>query len=54
MQAVLVDTGAMAEIELTIDRLTNEAIAAIEVAPIIDPARLALVELAHYVAWRDR
>ncbi|MEY2407134.1 MAG: geranylgeranyl diphosphate synthase, type [Acidimicrobiaceae bacterium] len=54
VQAVLVDTGAMAEIELTIDRLTNEAIAAIEVAPIIDPARLALVELAHYVAWRDR
>jgi geranylgeranyl diphosphate synthase type I len=54
VQAVLVDTGAMAEIEHTIDRLTNEAIASIEAAPITDDARSALVELAHYVAWRDR
>jgi geranylgeranyl diphosphate synthase type I len=54
VQAVLVDTEAMAEIEHTIDRLTNEAISSIEVAHITDDARRALVELAHYVAWRDR
>src|SRR5688500_5333251 len=34
VQAVLVGTGAVAEIEATIDRLTRAAIAAIEVAPI--------------------
>jgi geranylgeranyl diphosphate synthase type I len=54
VQAVLVNTGAMAEIELTIDRLTNEAISAIEAAQVTEEARAALVELAHYVAWRDR
>jgi geranylgeranyl diphosphate synthase type I len=54
VQAVLVDTDAMAEIEHTIDRLTNEAIGSIEAAHITDDARRALVELAHYVAWRDR
>jgi geranylgeranyl diphosphate synthase type I len=54
VQAVLVDTQAMAEVELTIDRLTDEAIGSIEAAPITEGARSALVELAHYVAWRDR
>ena len=54
IQTVLVDTGAVAEIETTIDRLTAAAIAAIEDAPLIAEARTVLVELAEYVAWRDR
>jgi geranylgeranyl diphosphate synthase, type I len=53
IQAVLVDTGALAAIEESIDELTTTAVAAIEQAPITDEARDALVELGHYVAWRD-
>jgi geranylgeranyl diphosphate synthase type I len=54
VQAVLTGTGAVAEIEATIDRLTRAAIAAIESAPLTAEAVAALVELAEYVAWRDR
>jgi geranylgeranyl diphosphate synthase type I len=54
IQEVLVATGAVAEIEQTIDRLTTEAIASVEAAPITPDARTVLVELAEYVAWRDR
>jgi geranylgeranyl diphosphate synthase type I len=54
IQAVLVSTGAVAEIEATIDRLTRVAISAVESAPITAEASAALVELAEYVAWRDR
>ena len=54
VQAVLVETGALAEVEVAIDRLTDEAIASIESAPVTEDARSALVDLAHYVAWRDR
>jgi geranylgeranyl diphosphate synthase type I len=54
IQEVLVETGAVAEIEVTIDRLTTYAIAAIEQTPITSDAGNALVELAQYVAWRDR
>ena len=41
------------EIEAQIERLTTEAIAAIERAEVTDEARAALVELAHFVAWRE-
>jgi geranylgeranyl diphosphate synthase type I len=54
VQTVLVNTGAVAEIEATIDRLTRAAIAAIESAPVTAEASAALVELAEYVAWRDK
>ncbi len=54
VQSVLVSTGAVAEIETTIDRLANDAIAAVEAAPITREASAALVELAEYVAWRDK
>ncbi|SRR5581483_852463 len=54
IQTVLVDTGAVNAVEATIDRLTAEAIAAIETTPITADASRALVELAQYVAWRDR
>jgi geranylgeranyl diphosphate synthase type I len=54
IQRVLIDTGAVTAIDADIDRLTNEAISAIVETPITDDARAALVELAHYVAWRDQ
>ena len=54
IQAVLVETGAVEEIEVTIDRLTTAAIGAIEQTAIDPEARTVLVELAEYVAWRDR
>jgi geranylgeranyl diphosphate synthase, type I len=53
MQAVLVETGALADIESRIELLTKEALDAIVVAPIAPEARTALEELAHYVAWRE-
>jgi geranylgeranyl diphosphate synthase type I len=54
IQSVLVDTGAVDEMEASIDRLTSDAIASIEQAPVAPDAVTALVELAHYVAWRNK
>jgi len=54
IQRVLIETGAVAAMDADIDQLTDEAIAAITEAPVTDDARAALVELAHYVAWRDQ
>ncbi|SRR6266508_284783 len=54
LHAVLVDTGARAEIEASIETLTLTAIEAIEIAPIDPEARAALVELARYAAWREK
>jgi geranylgeranyl diphosphate synthase type I len=54
IQEVLVDTGALAELEEVIERLASEALDAVGTAPITDDARRALTELAHYVAWRER
>jgi geranylgeranyl diphosphate synthase type I len=54
LQRLLVETGALAEVEATIDALTNDAIAAIEQAPVAPDARAALVDLAAFVAWRER
>ena len=54
LQAVLVDTGALAEIERTIERMVGEALAALDAAPITGESRVALKELATFVAWRDR
>jgi geranylgeranyl diphosphate synthase type I len=54
LQGVLVATGALAEIEASIETLTAEAVAAISAAPIPAVAADALVELAYYVAWRER
>jgi geranylgeranyl diphosphate synthase type I len=53
IQQVIVDTGALDEIEQRIDSLTNQAVVAIHEAPIAVPACEALVDLAHYVAARD-
>jgi geranylgeranyl diphosphate synthase type I len=53
IQQVIVDTGALADLEATITRLTDEAIAAIGRAEITTEARDELVALAHYVSWRQ-
>lgn len=53
IQQVIVDTGALADLEQTITRLTDEALVAIDVAPIGQDARDELVQLAHYVSWRQ-
>lgn len=52
IQQVLVDTGALADLERTISVRTSEAIGAIERADIDAAARDELVELASYVSQR--
>ncbi|HNJ97634.1 MAG TPA: polyprenyl synthetase family protein [Ilumatobacteraceae bacterium] len=52
IQQVIIDTGALADLEATIERLTTEAEAAIERAPITSEARSELVALAAYVSRR--
>lgn len=53
IQEVLVETGALSELEATIERLANEAIASLPAVPITSEARVALADLARYVAWRE-
>jgi geranylgeranyl diphosphate synthase type I len=52
VQQAIVDTGALADLELSIDALVAEAVDAIRTAPIAPVAREALVELADYVSRR--
>jgi geranylgeranyl diphosphate synthase type I len=53
MQQVIVETGALAALEAQIAALTDQAIAAIEIAPITAGSRAELIDLAHYVSWRN-
>jgi geranylgeranyl diphosphate synthase type I len=53
LQDLLVELGAVDEVERTIRRLVDEALAALRAAPIEAEARDALEELAGIVAWRD-
>jgi len=53
LRSLLVDTGARAEIDACIDRLTGRAIDAVEAADIVPEARDELIELARYVSARD-
>jgi geranylgeranyl diphosphate synthase type I len=53
LQATLVETGALAEVEAEIDSLVEESLAALEDAPVTEEARQHLVELAWFVAGRD-
>jgi geranylgeranyl diphosphate synthase type I len=53
IQQLLVDSGALDEIERLIDRLTARATDAIDAADITPRARAELVDLAHFVASRD-
>jgi geranylgeranyl diphosphate synthase type I len=54
LQQVFVATGAVRQLEALIHGLADEAIDAIRAAPIPPDARDALVDLAHFVADRDR
>jgi geranylgeranyl diphosphate synthase type I len=51
---LLVSTGAVAEIEASIERLVTESLTALEHVPITDAAKHALADLGRFVAWRDR
>ncbi len=51
---MLVDTGAVDEVERSIERLVDQALDALAVIPIAPEARVALEELGTFVAWRDR
>lgn len=53
IQSVLVETGALADLESTIDRLTAEAIEAIQAASLDATATCELVALAEFVAARN-
>jgi geranylgeranyl diphosphate synthase type I len=53
IQQVIVDTGALADLEARITSLTDQAIAAIKSAPITDESRTELIALAHYVSQRN-
>jgi geranylgeranyl diphosphate synthase type I len=53
VQQVIIDTGALADLEATISRLTHEAVDAIGRAPIAGEARDELVALADYVSHRQ-
>ncbi len=52
VQQVIIDSGALDDLEMTIARLTVQAVTAIEVAPIAPEARDELVALAAYVSQR--
>jgi geranylgeranyl diphosphate synthase type I len=52
IRQAIVDTGALADLEATIVRLTDQAIEAIERADIVDVARDELVMLAAFVSQR--
>lgn len=53
LQDLMVETGAVAAVEASIERLVGEAVHALDSAPLVPVARSALVELAHFVAGRD-
>ncbi len=52
IQQVIVDTGALEELEARISMLTESAVASLDSAPITDLARTELVALAEYVSRR--
>jgi geranylgeranyl diphosphate synthase type I len=54
LQEVLVETGAVEQVERSINELVVSATVSLEGTPLVPEARLALVDLAHYVAGRDR
>lgn len=54
IQQAIVDTGALADLERTISRLTTEAVSAIERADIDVAARDELVAMAAFVSQRER
>jgi geranylgeranyl diphosphate synthase type I len=53
IQDVIVDCGALAELESHIAALTDEALAALATVPIDAAAKVELARLAEYVSWRE-
>ena len=53
LQAALIDTGAVADVEAQIDSLVGESLASLEAAPVTQEAREHLSELAWFVAGRN-
>ena len=53
LRDLVVELGAVDEVEEEIKRLTDDAIVALRTTPITPEARDALEELATFVAWRD-
>jgi geranylgeranyl diphosphate synthase type I len=53
VQRVIRETGALDQLEAEISNKTDDAIAAIQQAPITDVARDELIALASYVSWRS-
>jgi geranylgeranyl diphosphate synthase type I len=54
LQVLMVETGARHETERLVDELAAEAVAALDRADLTPDARAALIELAAFVAHRDR
>jgi geranylgeranyl diphosphate synthase type I len=54
LQDVMVEGGAVAQVEAAIEELVAEALCALDAAPLTAPAHRALGELAAFVAGRDR
>ena len=54
VQQAIIDSGALADLEATIERLAADAVAAIRLAPITSEARQELVALAAYVSNRQQ
>jgi geranylgeranyl diphosphate synthase type I len=54
LQVVMVECGAVAEVEAAIEGLVDQSLGALDRAPVTDEARVALRELGNFVAWRDR
>ena len=54
IQQVLIDTGAVHELEARIKILVAEALAAVVAAPLTAEARTGLADLAYAVGWREK
>ena len=54
VQDVLVDSGAVADVEAAIDDQLVAALDALATLPITIEARVALEEVATFTAWRDQ
>ena len=54
IQQVLIDTGAVQELETRIGLLVTEALAALARSPLTAQARAGLAELAYAVGWREK
>src|SRR4051812_30278303 len=53
IQQVIIDTGALDQLEAHITALTERALAALPAMPLAEAAKAELAALAGYVSWRD-